>query len=261
MTKQPHPSPESLWRQDSTEVRAHLATCPACQDEYTRIQRQQTEVQQVLASASDTSVPPAVADRLQAAIAAEASRRGAEVLPLRRTRRRPTTQQWLAAAAAVAVALLGVGVLAPRAGDNSPTLTDASTALEWAEDEQAQAGDDEAVTGQDDEAGAPPTPAALAGAVEEAVPPVPKDLLALADDLGLEPSTDSEDGTLMEYGTGCGQALVAASGGQVIGCRDMSDDPRGGVLVLVAEPDAQVLWWLPSFDSGPGDAMGRSPLS
>lgn len=225
----------------------------------------ETQVSAWLGSQAHVTIPPEVAARVQEAIAAEASSRvGGAAVDLgaaRRSaagryagRRQPRVGRWLVAASVAAVAALGALVVPPlldgrsdllAGGDDSADAAGAESGVaaqsapEQESSEQQQ--DDRGVTADLDDQDR-----------IASLPPVPDDLVGLV--VGVSPAP--------EAAPGCGDALAIAVDGTVLASADVDPQPgvvRDGVVLLVDEGMADAVWWVASCDSGPDQALGRSP--
>ncbi len=210
----------------------------------------QARVRAWLRSYGDVAIPPEVADRLQQSLAAESRRRGVAPVVDLGTRResaadpgpaaaRPYRGRWLLAASVAALAALGAltvpplldggGDLLAGGGDDSAATTSDSAEME--------------AQGLPDEAGDLDERAGI-----DALPPVPAEVADLV--LGT--------GSAVTAAPGCGTRLAVAVDGTILASAE-SPTATPGVVLLVDEGPGTAVWWLPSCDSGPDQALGRSP--
>lgn len=252
MTDQRHPSDEQLWSADEGFVIEHLRTCARCRDRQRAVRREQDAVAGLLGSGvRERPIPPDVSARLAQALAAEAAARVPETRPddlgARRSRSQP---RWLVAATVAGLAVVGGSLLVPRLGPDGLDPPEG----------QAGAGEGRA------EADAAAPDDGLAAASPSELPPVPADLLALG--AAIVPGQQVPADGL------CGAGLLTEPGTDVVGSAvvppDVGGDPAGAgegadagpvatsVLVRTTGPSGSLVWWLPSCEAGPQEALGRS---
>lgn len=200
------------------------------------------------AEGPEVPMPPAVQQRVQAALADEATARAAaddpDVAPLRQGHR---ASRWLVAASVAALAVLGSAVVVPLLGGGGGDDSAAGgAAVDGVESERLAPSDtgEAASTETDSEVVPPPgDDSDESGPVEP--PEVPDDVLATLD-----------DESAAEAPAGCGANLAARVDAQVLEALLV---PGGaGVLVLLAEPSTDAAWWLSSCAALPEQALGRS---
>ncbi|MGA7688969.1 MAG: hypothetical protein WCA29_07035 [Jiangellales bacterium] len=210
----------------------------------------QARVSAWLRSHGDVTIPPEVADRLQQSLAAESRRRAVAPVVDLETRRGPGTEpgpvatrphrgRWLLAASVAALAALGALIVPPLLDGGSDLL--------------AGGADDSAATTSDSAEMEAQSLPEQAGDLDEragidALPPVPAEVADLV--LGISSAAPA--------GSSCGVTLAAEVDGTVLASAEAPATTRG-VVLLIDEGGTAAVWWLPSCDSGPDQALGRSP--
>jgi hypothetical protein len=209
------------------------------------------------------SIPPEVAGRLHDVIAAEARSRATpgvvdldaqrDVRAVTRADTQPGRRRWLLAASVAAIAALGALIVPPLldggadllagGGDDSAAAdTDASEMEAQGLPEDGDADSDVEGTGQSVES------AVAERAAIESLPPVPDEVAGFV--------LDPPDGAPLAA-PGCGANLATRIDSTVRASAEVLTEP-GGVVLLVDEPTTTAVWWLPSCESGPGQARGRT---
>lgn len=228
MSQPEHPSADELWSGTDEQTLEHRRRCRLCQSEYDRVQAEQTAVADWLAlRASPPPMPVEVAERVHEALHAEVEVRGVD-----QKARATTTHQgrWLLVAAGVAAAaVVGSAVLLPSMQGSDDSLAGSDAAAESVPRDEAASADQ-------------------AAPADAPLPEVPADLVALATTSGAASSPAD-----------CGSVLAQQVAGVVRGSQTVDDD-RAGVLVVLDEVEGRSVWWLPTCDSGPDQALGRSSL-
>lgn len=127
----------ALTGEEQTELEEHLADCPACSALFAELSGLHTAAGQL----GEVPAPAGFAHRVMEAVAADpAQERPGHVTPFPRGKRaRAVWKRWAAAAAAVAVVILGATTLNGRIGVESKNNNTATAIPETATDENAAA--------------------------------------------------------------------------------------------------------------------------
>jgi hypothetical protein len=237
---------------------AHVESCGPCREAVVALTQADTETAALLAALPPPGpMPPAVAARLDAALADEAALRAGVAdgqvvaLDARRARRAQRLTALLGAAAVVGLAAVA---LPPLLGNDG--LAPGGVAGGLAEN----SAEDTAAAGGPTEAGVPvespdalEAPAATEGTRTEGavalgtLPPIPPVVLRL---LERAPA----DAPLGPGGEPCGAPLAAALGTGVQAAAAVPVSRGGGVLVAL---DDGAVWWLPACTADADEALGR----
>lgn len=237
----------------ATEVGDHLAVCPSCAAVLGQLANVRARLMDLPAQ---IPMPPAVAERIDQALAAEQVQRDSAVAPADTAtvhhpfrRRLP---QLLAAAATVGVVVFAGYVISTSGGGDSGG-EEASSAEGAA---QAEDGDDSAATGSvaEDAAGGEGTP-------RQDLLPAPAERTTLTEQIqalaGVDLGASGDSAVPQRLADDCGLVLARELGTELIGVTSTDVGASGSVLVVVEadQPGLARGVVLPACDAGLAKAL------
>jgi hypothetical protein len=236
----------------ATEVGDHLAVCPSC----AAVLGQLTNVRARLADLpAQIPMPPAVAERVDQALAAEQVQRDSAVAPAHTATVRPFRRrlpQLMAAAATVGVVIFAGYVISTSGGGDSGG--EEASSAEGAT--QAEDGDDSGAGGgiAEDAAGAEGNP-------REDLLPAPAERATLTEQIqalaGVDLEAGGDSAVPQRFADDCGLVLARELGTELIGVTSTDVVASGSVLVVVQADQPRLARGvvLPACDAGLDEAL------